>query len=136
MSNLYPSVFLSSASSGFTKSCIPLNKISEPLSDDYVINHPLWFKAMTKEIEAIQLKDIWYMIPPTPVMNPIDCKWVYRVKLNADDTLDKLKARLVANGFQQLVGFDFLENFSHVVKSFSARLLFSLVPLIKGIFNI
>lgn len=28
-------------------------------------------------------------------MNPIDCKWVYIVKLYADDTLDKLKAKLV-----------------------------------------
>lgn len=43
-----------------------------------------------------------------------------------DDSLNKLKARLLAKGFQKLVGLDFLETFSPVVKPISFRLLFAL----------
>ena len=43
----------------------------------------------------------------------------------ADDTLDKLKARLVARGFTQTYGLDYQETFAPVAKLNSIRVLLS-----------
>lgn len=59
-------------------------------------------------------------------MKVISNKWIYKVKKHADGTLDKLKARLVARGFEQLAGIDFQETFSPVVKASTVRFVFSI----------
>lgn len=46
---------------------------------------------------------------------------VFRTKLNADGTLHKLKARLVAKEFDQEEGIDYIETYSHVVISATVR---------------
>lgn len=47
----------------------------------------------------------------------------------SDGTLDMLKARLVARGFEQMVGVDFLETFSPVIKFTTILLIFTLVAI-------
>jgi histone deacetylase 1/2 len=61
----------------------------------------------------------------------IDCKWVYRIKRRADDTIDRYKARLVAKGFKQRCGIDYEDTFSHVVKSATIRLVLA-ISVSKG----
>lgn len=54
----------------------------------------------------------------------IGCKWVYRVKLKADGSIDRFKARLGAKGFNQIEGNDFHDNFSPAAKVVTVRILF------------
>lgn len=54
----------------------------------------------------------WTLIGPQPDMHIMDHKWVYKIKLNVDQSLQKLKARLIAKVFQQILGIDYLETFS------------------------
>ena len=48
-------------------------------------------------------------LPPGKV--PIGCKWIYKVKLKADGSMERYKACLVAKGFTQIEGIDFLRHF-------------------------
>ena len=46
----------------------------------------------------------------------LPCKWVYKLKVIANEGKPKYKARLVAKGFRQQQGVDFEEIFSPLVK--------------------
>lgn len=58
--------------------------------------------------------------------NIIDDRWVFKVKRNSDDSVERHKARLVARGFSQEYGFDYWETFSPVVRFTSIRTILAL----------
>jgi hypothetical protein len=51
---------------------------------------------MDSEFSALVHSKTWHLVPPTPGRNLIDCKWAFKIKHKADDTIDRYKARLVA----------------------------------------
>ena len=53
------------------------------------------------------------------------CRWIYKVKYKADGTLERYKARMVAQGFTQIEGVDFFETFPLVAKLTTVRFLLS-----------
>jgi hypothetical protein len=82
-----------------------------------------WREAMNDEYQALMENRTWHLVPPSSTRNIIDCKWVFRIKKNADGTIDRYKARLVAKGFKQRHCIDYEETFSPVVKSATIRLV-------------
>ena len=56
----------------------------------------------------------------------IGSKWVFKVKRNTDGSVEKHKARLVAQGFSQKYGVDYDETFSPVVRFESIRTVIAL----------
>ncbi|CAL2227060.1 unnamed protein product [Prunus armeniaca] len=56
------------------------------------------------------------LVPPSPHRHALPCKWVFRIKRRSDGSIERYKARPVANGFHQQYGIDYLETFSPVVK--------------------
>ena len=71
---------------------------------------------MQEEYNALLKSRTWDLIPLPANRQAIGCKWVFRVKENADGSINKFKARLVAKGFHQIHSFDFHETFSPMVK--------------------
>lgn len=53
---------------------------------------------MTIAIEALKRNGTWRLIDRSPNDNAINCHWVYKVKQKEDGSVERLKARLVANG--------------------------------------
>ena len=56
----------------------------------------------------------------------VGCKWLFTPKLRSDGTLERYKARLVANGFTQTFDIDYTETFSPVAKLNIVRILLSI----------
>lgn len=81
------------------------------------LSHPGWRQATIEELDSIYQNHTWSLIPATDNMNILGCRWVFTVKLKADGSLDKPKARLVAKAFNQEEGVDFIETYSHVVQT-------------------
>ena len=59
-------------------------------------------------------------------MKPIYCKWVYKVKTRPDESVERYKARLVAQGFSKQYGLDYVGTFSLVAKITTVRVLIAL----------
>lgn len=90
------------------------------------LKDPQWRKAMADEFTALVSHGTWNLVPKPLNSNLVRCKWVFRVKRNSDDTVDRFKAWLVAKGFNQRPGVDYTETFSPVIKPTTIRLILSL----------
>lgn len=79
----------------------------EPKSVKTALRHPGWKGAMEAKIQALIDQDTFQLVPQNPEMRVLSTKWVWKTKLKSDGSLDKLKARYVAKGFNQVAGIDF-----------------------------
>ena len=99
----------------------------EPLSFKDANRYLVWHNAMQEEIWALHSNQTWLLVPSHPSMNVIGCRWVYKIKRQADCQIDQYKAWLVAHGFTQQEGIDYLETFSPVVKLITVHLVLIIV---------
>eukprot|EP00953_Heterococcus_sp_UTEX-ZZ885_P039071 20043-Heterococcus_DN1.PRE.3 len=88
-----------------------------------------WLAAIDAEIKAQIDNGTWDLVSLPIGAHAIGSKFVLRVKYKADGSLDKLKARLVAQGFTQVEGKDYFEHevFAPTVRFSSLRVLFVLI---------
>ncbi|KAJ9566984.1 hypothetical protein OSB04_002950 [Centaurea solstitialis] len=97
-----------------------------PRSHLQALQDPHWRTAMNEEFHALLKNGTWKLVPRPLGVNVVRSMWLFRHKFNADGSLSRYKARLVANGRSQQPGIDCDETFSPVVKPATIRTILSL----------
>ncbi|CAL9022395.1 unnamed protein product, partial [Prunus brigantina] len=100
--------------------------IQEPKTYKQALQSPEWFAAMKEEFDALHKQNTWSLVPLPSHRTVVGCKWIFKVKKNADGSVARFKARLVAKGYHQEEGIDYTETFSPVVKHTTVRLILAL----------
>lgn len=90
-----------------------------------------WKRAMVDELKSIIKNDTWNLVKRPEDSTVIGCRMILRNKLNPDGTIQRRKARLVAQGFNQQPGIHFNETFAPVTRLGSVRLMISLAARYK-----
>ncbi|KAE8679209.1 Retrovirus-related Pol polyprotein from transposon TNT 1-94 [Hibiscus syriacus] len=106
-----------------------LTEDGEPLIYQEAINSSdasLWMMAMQEEIEALHKNNTWDLVPLLQGRKPIGNKWVFKIKRNGDDQVERYRARLVVKGYAQKEGIDFNEIFSPVVLLTTVRVVLAM----------
>ncbi len=122
-------VVAASESAELHAACI--TDIDEPATYHEAVNSPYardWILAIEAELSSHKTNKTWDTdtTQPPPGVHLVDSKWVFKVKRNADGSIKKFKARLVARGFTQREGIDFNETYAPVVKFNTLRALLAL----------
>ena len=102
--------------------------VAEALKGPYA---PKWKEAMDTEMHTLMERGTWELTELPAGKKPVGVKWVFKVKTNADGSLDKFKARLVAKGFTQIEGEDFYQIFAPVSDYTTARMLLAVAAVRK-----
>lgn len=96
---------------------------------EQVVNGPdseKWMKAIQAEYQSLMDNKTWELVDLPPGRKPIKTKWVFKIKENADGTIERYKARLVAKGFTQKHGIDYSEVFAPVMRHDSFRIFLAI----------
>jgi len=83
-----------------------------------------WQEAMRSEYDSLKAHETFYHVTDDD-LRPITCKWVFRLKANADGSR-RYKARLVARGFEQVHGVDYSETFAPITRLTTFRIYVAL----------
>ena len=85
-----------------------------------------WKKAMDDEMNSLQEKKVIEIVDRPENRKVISCKWVYRIKRDSKGNINRYKARLVARGFTQVYGLDYMDTYAPVTRLETIRLLCAL----------
>jgi hypothetical protein len=76
----------------------------EPTTFEEAFQKGQWKEAMTEEQRSIMKNEVWEIVPRTKEKSVVTSKWVYKIKHEEDESVDKYKARFIARGFFQKEG--------------------------------
>ena len=99
-----------------------------PLSYKEAIKSPdakEWEEAMRNEMNSLKENQVWTLVELPKGKKVLGSRWVLRVKLNPDGSVNRYKARLCAQGFNQKWGIDYCETFSPVARYDTVRAVLS-----------
>jgi hypothetical protein len=84
-----------------------------------------WLESMASELHGLKNTDTYVEVPRPSNRNVVKSKWVYRVKRRPEGT-PQFKSRLVAKGFSQKPGVDFVDTWAPTARQATARLILHL----------
>jgi hypothetical protein len=75
-----------------------------------------WYEAAAVKMQAHLDNSTWELVKLPAGQKAIGSKWMFNIKRNADSSIERYKACLVAQGFSQRPGVDFTETFAPTTK--------------------
>ena len=100
---------------------------TEPKNYKEAMKTDKWKVSVNMEFDALEQNRTWDIESLPSGKNVVGCGWVFTINYIPDGTVERYKSRLVAKGFTQQEGLDFMDTFSPVAKLTSVKLLLSLV---------
>ena len=88
-------------------------------------------KATDSEYQSLMKNETWDLVEPPKDKNIVGIKWIFKLKRTADGSVDRFKARLVAQGNTQEYGLDYEEIFSPVARYNSIRVTPAITNLLS-----
>jgi len=86
---------------------------------------------MDEKMAALDVNATWELVVLPKDKKTIGCNWVYKVKHNADGSMNRYKTRLVAKGYAQTYGIDYEETYNLVAKMTTVRAIIA-ITIAKG----
>ena len=110
----------------FQSSILAYTIETEPKTFKQAMASEMWRGSVSAEFEALEQNGTWDVESLPEGKNVVGCKWIHTIKYNADGTVERPKSRLVAQGYTQQEGLDYVDTFSPVAKLTSVKLLLAL----------
>ena len=85
-----------------------------------------WQDAMEMEMASMKENNTWDLVEAPKNENVVGSRWVYALKTGSDGTITRFKARLVAQGYSQRYGVDYLETYAPVISMTGLRIFFAI----------
>lgn len=85
-----------------------------------------WKCAMKEKLDSLTQRKTWETAHLPEGKRCVGCKWVFKLKTDADGKITRYKARLVAQGFTQEKGIDYAETYTSIANFSMIRLLLAL----------
>ncbi|WZZ03311.1 hypothetical protein YC2023_089232 [Brassica napus] len=97
-----------------------------PRSYEEAIMDKEWKESVGAEAGAMIKNDTWYESELPKGKKAVTSRWIFTIKYKADGKIERKKSRLVARGFTQTYGEDYIETFAPVAKLHTIRIVLSL----------
>ena len=82
---------------------------------------------MEEKIHAIEKNRTWKLVEQIQDKKIVGVKWVHKVKLNPDGSIQKKNARFVAKGYSLQFGIDYNDTFALIAKFDTTRTFIDMV---------
>ena len=82
-----------------------------------------WEQAVATEVQNLLSHKVFEWVAKPVDKRLIDSNWAWKIKTNDQGQISKFKARLVARGFRQVYGIDYVDTMAPVGKLTSFRML-------------
>ena len=105
---------------------------SEPRTFAQAMRRPdrdKWFDCAAKEIQSLVDNGTWELTKLPEGRKAIGSRWGFKIKRNADGSIDRYKGRVVAKGFSQRPGFDLTETYAPTAKWDAIRLILAIAAI-------
>jgi hypothetical protein len=91
-----------------------------------------WQDAVDLELETLRNNRTWIAEEKPASARPLHSKWVFKTKVDADGSIERFKAHLVACGNEQQEGINYNDTFAPVLDLATARLILALSVIWKN----
>ncbi|WZY94100.1 hypothetical protein YC2023_066429 [Brassica napus] len=97
-----------------------------PRSYEEAMKHKVWRDSVGDERDAMIRNDTWYESDLPKGKKAVSSRWIFTIKYLANGEIDRRKTRLVARGFTQTYGEDYIDTFAPVAKLHTIRIVLSI----------